>query len=98
MTFAVMATPASAAGPKAFGKSTSNFIDDFASNTYVPILSRTFRVPAKGVLLISASVNIEDDESLLGNGRTSLNLKVDTKQVWADEQGFEVSTSDVEFA
>ncbi len=33
---------------------------------------------------------------LLGNGRTSLNLKVDTKQVWADEQGFEVSTSDVD--
>jgi hypothetical protein len=90
---AVMAAPAFAAGPKAYGKSTSVFIDDFTATTFTPILSKTFRAPAKGVVMITASVNGEDDSTFANGGRLLLNLKVDAKQVWDGDAGFAIATS-----
>lgn len=59
------------------GAASSDFIDNFTSATFEPIISTTITAPAAGFLLIFGSVSAEDDLSLPGSsgllGHISLN-------------------------
>lgn len=84
---------AQAVDPKAWGQGSDNSIDDFTSGTFTPILQRGIAAPAAGVLLITGSLSMEDDNSLGGTGRLSYRLRLDSTPVFDNNFAYELSSS-----
>lgn len=66
--------------PRAWGASVIE-VDDFTSDTFVPIVTRTATTTAPGFLTITATIYGEDDFSVDGTGSLQYTLRIDGKLV-----------------
>jgi hypothetical protein len=71
--------------PRVYGASlgygSTGYIDDFTSNSFTPIVSKTLTVPRAGFVFVTAEVYVEADASLGSDGYLPFAIRVDGNTV-----------------
>ena len=77
------------------GSMSDAFIDDFTVATWTDVQTASIEAPLDGVLLLTASVALEDDSTLMGNGWIDLRLTIDGTPTYDTGNGlYSVELSD----
>jgi len=92
LAIALVQPATGAAGdPKVWGVGTTKALDDFTFSAFHTVLSKSVKTPS-GFLSINSMLGIEDDCTDSVASHADLRLRVDGKNVWKDDFGFEMES------